>query len=45
MSKVLPKQHEYHLSTAKQEERRLINKKRRKKLKRLNRKFKKTNGH
>jgi hypothetical protein len=36
MSKVPLKQHEWHLSADKQEQRRLINKKRRKKLKKLN---------
>jgi hypothetical protein len=36
MSKAPLKQHEWHLSADKQEQRRLINKKRRKKLKKLN---------
>jgi hypothetical protein len=40
MSKAPLKQHEWHLSADKQEQRRLINKKRRKKLKRSNRQAK-----
>lgn len=39
MSKVPPKKHDWHLSANKQEERRIVNKKRRKKLKRLNKKI------
>ena len=40
MSKVPIKQHEWHLSADKQEQRRLINKKRRNKLKQLNKQAK-----